>query len=554
MYNSNYNYSNVNRKSSNTQNYSYNVHTHTHESIISSPQSIQFPESPISTNYTSTTVASSTLSSNYFPPSNSMHMPKCSAYPNFKNKLLPCSEDMTLETTSIHSTLESKYGKIGKLLGSGAGGSVSLITRQIDNKMFAVKQFRSKHEHELESDYLKKISSEFYIASTIHHPNIIETLDIINENFKFYQIMEYCPFDFFAIVMSGKMSRFEIWCCFKQIINAIDFLHDNGLAHRDLKLDNCVITSNGILKLIDFGSAIIFKQSSFDNKNSITNYNSNTKIIKATGIVGSDPYLAPEVLNENEKYDPQQTDIWSIAIIFCCMTLRRFPWKAPRQSDNSFKLFTSIPSTLEEIKENEGKSIKGPYRLLRLLPHITRPLISKMLEINPNNRATLETIKNDEWFKSISMCTVINGIHTPAIGHEHTTVNEEDAHLESYKRKEEEKKILKNKQSQLNLQSKTQTKRNQNSSSSSSSTTLPSASHQKSPTQTQTQNSNKVQTQTQNQIMNINEQQQQQQQQQKEAQNEQQHSFVKEIVPHIIEVQETERETNYTKQQQQQIN
>jgi serine/threonine protein kinase len=44
------------------------------------------------------------------------------------------------------------------------------------------------------------------------------------------------------------------------------------------------------------------------------------------------------------KYDPQPTDIWSIAIIFCCMSLRRFPWKAPRVSDNSYKLFVAPPN------------------------------------------------------------------------------------------------------------------------------------------------------------------------------------------------------------------
>lgn len=60
------------------------------------------------------------------------------------------------------------------------------------------------------------------------------------------------------------------------------------------------------------------------------------------GVVGSDPYLAPEVYDER-KYDPQAVDIWSLAIIFCCMSLRRFPWKVPRLSDNSYKLFASEP-------------------------------------------------------------------------------------------------------------------------------------------------------------------------------------------------------------------
>lgn len=62
--------------------------------------------------------------------------------------------------------------------------------------------------------------------------------------------------------------------------------------------------------------------------------------MEASGIVGSDPYLAPEVCIF-AKYDPRPVDIWSSAIIFACMILKKFPWKIPKLRDNSFKLFCS---------------------------------------------------------------------------------------------------------------------------------------------------------------------------------------------------------------------
>jgi hypothetical protein len=155
--------------------------------------------------------------------------------------------------------LVSKYGKFGKLLGSGAGGSVRLMKRTGDGTTFAVKQFRDRHAYESEREYNKKVTAEFCIGSTLHHGNIIETIDIIHEKGKWYEVMEYAPFDLFATVMTGKMSRDEITCATLQIVSGVCYLHQMGLAHRDLKLDNVVINEHGIMKLIDFGSAVVFR-------------------------------------------------------------------------------------------------------------------------------------------------------------------------------------------------------------------------------------------------------------------------------------------------------
>ena len=155
--------------------------------------------------------------------------------------------------------LEKKYGKFGKILGSGAGGSVRLLKRSSDGRTFAVKQFRDRHNYESPRDYNKKVTAEFCIGSTLHHGNIIETLDIVQEAGHWFEVMEYAPYDLFAIVMTGKMTREEITCCFLQIVHGVTFLHDSGLAHRDLKLDNVVVNEYGIMKIIDFGSASVFR-------------------------------------------------------------------------------------------------------------------------------------------------------------------------------------------------------------------------------------------------------------------------------------------------------
>lgn len=227
-----------------------------------------------------------------------------------------------------HAHLAKKYGKWGKVLGSGAGGTVRLIKRSKDHTTFAVKEFRQRRAGESEKEYIKKVTAEFCIGSTLHHINIIETLDIISDHGHYYEVMEYAPYDLFSVVMSGKMCRQEIYCVFRQIVDGVDYLHSMGLAHRDLKLDNCVMNTGNIVKLIDFGTATVFHSPG------------KSKVV-ATGVVGSDPYLAPEVLSQ-QTYDPRLTDVWSCAIIFLCMILRRFPWKLPdMKTDPSFRLYVN---------------------------------------------------------------------------------------------------------------------------------------------------------------------------------------------------------------------
>lgn len=103
------------------------------------------------------------------------------------------------------------------------------------------------------------VTAEFCIGSTLHHPNVIETLDIVKEGPTYYEIMEYAPNDLFSIIMTGSMSKEEIACCWRQLLDGVAYLHSVGIAHRDLKLDNTVLDERGIVKLIDFGCATVFK-------------------------------------------------------------------------------------------------------------------------------------------------------------------------------------------------------------------------------------------------------------------------------------------------------
>ncbi|KAJ7273626.1 hypothetical protein B0H12DRAFT_1228459 [Mycena haematopus] len=268
---------------------------------------------------------------------------------------------------ATHAHLAKKYGKWGRVLGSGAGGTVRLIkgSTKSGGTIFAVKQFRPKRTGESEKEYQKKVTAEFCVGSTLKHPNIIATVDIVSDHGHYYEVMEYAPYDLFSVVMSGKMCRPEIYCVFRQVCEGVEYLHEMGLAHRDLKLDNCVMTTDNVVKLIDFGTATVF-------------HYPGRALTPATGIVGSDPYLAPEVLS-GEPYDPRKTDVWSVGIMFMCMVLRRFPWTIPNPKvDPSFKAFVAAHPDLSvkpvpRVRKIEPKrgltmpttSVRDPPRTVR---------------------------------------------------------------------------------------------------------------------------------------------------------------------------------------------
>ncbi|CDK28828.1 unnamed protein product [Kuraishia capsulata CBS 1993] len=406
----------------------------------------------------------------------------------------PVATSGSLSASQSSLPFSKRYGKYGENLGAGAGGTVRLVKRVSDLQIFAVKEFRPKYTHETKRDYTKKITSEYCIGSTLRHPNIIETVEICYENDRIVQVMEYCDFDLFAIVMSGKMSISETNCCFKQILNGVLYLHSLGLAHRDLKLDNCVVSKDGIVKIIDFGSAVVFS------------YPFSSTLVEAHGIVGSDPYLAPEVCVFS-KYDPRPVDIWSAAIIYCCMMLKKFPWKVPKLTDPSFKMFATRDETLGEILKRtpsppaysdfttneqsvspstkshalreyedlkkalpeetpattpattgttgtkdsgeEGKAhtsgLKGEERLLNALPQECRPLIGRMVELAPACRITIDDCFKDSWLESVQMCHMIDDGEfgdklIPSTDHEHTIVDQSVAHIASLEKNKNKKK------------------------------------------------------------------------------------------------------------------
>jgi hypothetical protein len=117
--------------------------------------------------------------------------------PSGRNTPLHGNHSIAIASLSevTHAHLSKKYGKWGRVLGSGAGGTVRLIKASHKNggNIFAVKEFRPKRTGESEKEYQKKVTAEFCVGSTLKHPNIIETVDIVSDHGHYYEVMPQKP-------------------------------------------------------------------------------------------------------------------------------------------------------------------------------------------------------------------------------------------------------------------------------------------------------------------------------------------------------------------------
>lgn len=230
------------------------------------------------------------------------------------------SEASTSSTSSTSSTLVDRYGTYEELIGRGSSGVVRISHTPSSKEyptgqLFAVKKFEQRPQ-ESSKKYLKRLAAEFCISSTLRHPNVVYTLDLVQDtDTSFCVIMEYCAGgDLYSRIRTAdKLSSKEANCFFKQLMCGIQYIHETGVAHRDLKPDNLLLTVRGTLKIADFGNAECFRLPW------------EGKCRQTTGLCGSFPYISPEQYSDHE-FDASSADIWSAGVIYMDMRTGRHMW------------------------------------------------------------------------------------------------------------------------------------------------------------------------------------------------------------------------------------
>ncbi|KAI5123729.1 hypothetical protein M0805_000322 [Coniferiporia weirii] len=288
------------------------------------------------------------------------------------------------------TSLSKKYGVCERIaIGKGATSVVRLAHKwdRSEEKLYAVKEFRKRRKNETEKEYVKKLTAEFCISSTLHHMNIVETVDLVqDENKHWCEVMEFCPGgDLYAAIKKGGMSPSEVECCFKQILTGVAYLHSQGVAHRDIKPENLFFNSRGQLKIGDYGASTVYRLPW------------ETTVHMSTGLCGSEPYIAPEQF-ANKPYDARLVDIWACGIVYYCLHFQELPWRVAQPSDPLYAAYATACASSTPAQSS------CPPTVNNLSPRACRPLIRKMLDPDSKSRWTIEEVISFPWVQSIDVC------------------------------------------------------------------------------------------------------------------------------------------------------
>lgn len=225
----------------------------------------------------------------------------------------------------------------------------------------------------------------------MHHPNIVQLYEVIVTESKIFMVMEYCSggeaFEYLVrwckekrlpteYTLNGEHHQHQpnevenqktntkfIKKIFRQLVDAIGYCHSKNFVHRDLKLENILLTDEGDVKVIDFGFTREYSKNSL-----LSTY------------CGSVAYAAPEMI-AGTKYSGPAVDIWSLGVI----------------------LFTLVCGYLPFDDDNETVIQKKITSLEYVIPDsvdpVCRDLITKILQLDGSKRLSIQNILNHPWLQ-----------------------------------------------------------------------------------------------------------------------------------------------------------
>ncbi|KAK8890115.1 hypothetical protein M9Y10_034875 [Tritrichomonas musculus] len=212
------------------------------------------------------------------------------------------SDNKTRESKAFKILGENEIKDLEKIdeLGSGGGGKVFKVFKK---KLYALKEMNAKNSN---SDQFQQFINEYEIMNMLDHANILKAYGIFLSNEKIPPsiLLEYCPQNLLKGIEDKFFSKEELVKIIYQIAEGMKYIHFKKVIHRDLKPTNILIMSDGTVKICDFG---ISKLMTIEEQT-------------MTRGLGSQKFMAPEIINEEDYYD-EKVDVYSFGVlVFFIMT------------------------------------------------------------------------------------------------------------------------------------------------------------------------------------------------------------------------------------------
>ena len=271
--------------------------------------------------------------------------------------------------------LPTKKYKVIQKLGDGAYGTVYLATNLMTKQKVAMKKIDKVKDNEIDD---MEIKNEIDILRKLDHPNIVKIIEFYSASKAYYIITDYCSCGELYNQIKFQYNEYQLSVLFYQVFSGLYYLHSKNIVHRDLKLENILISEMEPdkktnkkyfwIKIIDFGTAKIFEK----NKNEKT-------------VIGSSYYIAPEVLQKNYN---EKCDTWSAGVILYMLIVGRAPFDGKNDDE-----------IIDNIKK--GKFNDKHKKLLNASSEV-QDLVKNLLKVNVKKRFSASDALKHPWFKKFN--------------------------------------------------------------------------------------------------------------------------------------------------------
>lgn len=290
---------------------------------------------------------------------------------------------LTNGNSSISST---EFYTLGPELGKGSSGKVYQATHILTGEQVAIKcidKARLKDERKR-----RKAMHEIQALYRCHGNRVIRLYEVIESKAELQLVLELMDGgDLYQYVKAnGALDEPLAKHIFVQLVQAVKHVHSLNIAHRDIKLDNVLLSADArIAKLCDFSICRIVAPG-----------------VKIKDFSGTPAYLAPEVLI-NCEHDPLLADMWSLGVLLYSM------------------LHAALPFRADDIKTLQKIVLTGEVTLSQSLTSEAKDLITRLLEMMPAKRPRSTQVLNHPWLQEVhSVNTRQVALNTSIISHMRT--------------------------------------------------------------------------------------------------------------------------------------